>query len=334
MIRTILVPLDGSAFAERALPIATELGRRHGASLRLVTVHDPKRAYVTSPELMAAIDEANADALAEAGAYLRRKADEVKVHGVTSTVALWPGDPATVLLEEFQRQVDLVVMTTHGRGGISRAWLGSVADRVVRKGRCPVLLLRPDATPRSVTRLLEDVLVPLDGTVRAESVLDDVHELMSHADGTLHLLNVVIQPFLLDPPPRPSYAEGRAATVEQQRLRGYRYLRRLARPLRLDGKAIATEVVAGSDPVEEILAYVRQHDVRLVAIATRGRGGFARWAIGSVADKVIRSGTAAVLVVHTETVREGNQFSTGYEAALTEPEDSDRLEALEQPVPG
>ena len=326
MIRTILVPLDGSEFAERALPIAADLGRRHGASLRLVTVHDRKHAYVSTPELMTALDEVDADAQDQAAAYLRRKADEVQAGSVAVTYALRTGDPASVLLDQMEQDVDLVVMTTHGRGGISRLWLGSVADRLVRQGDCPVLLLRPDAVPRSVAELLEDVLVPLDGTVRAESVLDEVQALMTEPGGTLHLLNVVTQPFLFDPPPRPSYAAGRAATVEQQRLRGYRYLRGLAQPLRLAGKAVATQVTVSTDPAEEILAYARHHDIRLVGIATRGRGGFARWAVGSVADKVIRAGSVVVLVVHTDSVREENELSTGYEAALVEPEAAEKAE--------
>jgi nucleotide-binding universal stress UspA family protein len=319
MIRTIMVPLDGSEFAERALPIATELARWVGASLRLVTVHDIGHTPLPVSAETLTIAEIERQTQEQASQYLRRMADEASAGGVPVTHALRIGYPATALIEDADDEnVDLIVMTTHGRGGISRLWLGSVADRLSRQADCPVLLLRPDAMPPSITALFENVLVPLDGTARAESVLGDVEPLVAKADGTLHLLTVVVQPFLFDPPPRPSFGALHAASVEQQMLYAYRYLRRLARPHREAGRSVVAEAVTSTDPAAEIMAYARQHGARLVAIATHGRGGLARWAIGSVADKIIRSGSVAVLVHHTDSVRDRNELSEEYEAAVEE----------------
>src|SRR5688572_14627621 len=279
MIRTIMVPLDGSEFAEQALPIAEALAASLGAALRLVTVHDPKLAWLDPAEAAAAFADLGDSLREEEESYLQRKAGELARRGRAVAHAMRKGEPAAELAKHAQAEkVDLVVMTTHGRGGVSRLWLGSVADRLVRQSDRPVLLLRPERVPGSLDALFADVLVPLDGSARAESVLAAVDELVQRAGGGLHLLSVVVPPFIFAPPPAPVGAGLAAEPVHRRKLHAYRYLRRLAQPLRDSGRRVTTQVDVATDPAAEIVEHAARHDVQLVAIATHGRGGIARWA--------------------------------------------------------
>ena len=317
-IRTILVPLDGSAFAERALPVAAALARKLGASLHLVSVHDPASGFIDPATAAVASVELDQEIWTAQEEYLDQQAGAAAGQGLTVVHELRTGEAAAELARYAEAgSIDLVVMTTHGRGGISRLWLGSVADRMARRSERPILLLRPDAAG-TLDELLADVLVPLDGSVRAESVLGLVTGLVRGA-GTLHLINVVLPPFRFLPPPPPGISYPESEPVQRSALYAYRYLRRLARPLREAGRQVATEAKIASDPAAEILAYAARHRVGLVAIATHGRGGLDRWMMGSVADKIVRSGTAAVLVFPTHA-NDHDELSAEYQAAKREPD--------------
>jgi len=317
-IRTILVPLDGSAFAERALPVAAALAGKLGASLHLVSVHDPASGFIDPATAAVASVELDEEIRSAQQEYLDRQAGAAAAQGMPVVHELRTGEAAAELARYAEAgSIDLVVMTTHGRGGISRLWLGSVADRMVRRSARPILLLRPDAAA-TLDELLADVLVPLDGSARAESVLALVSGLVREA-GTLHLFNVVLPPFRFLPPPAPGIAYPEPEPVQRSALYAYRYLRRLARPLREAGRKVATESKVAADPAAEILAYVARHRVGLVAIATHGRGGLDRWMMGSVADKVVRAGTTAVLVVPTHE-NDHDELSGDYQAARREPD--------------
>lgn len=316
MIRTILVPLDGSEFAEAALSVARPLARRLHASLRLLTVHDLSVLELAAMADGALIQRVDRDARAEARRYLDAQVASLTSEGLHVRADLQDGDPAATLVRYLaEHAVDLVVMSTHGRGGASRLWLGSVADRMVRQGDCPVLLVRPGALPEHPETVLAEVLVPLDGSVRAEQALPLALELST---GHVHLMTVVVPPFLFNPPAAPALGTPEAEPIQRQLLRAYRYLRRLARPSRDAGRAMSAHVELSFNPTAAILGYATQHGIDCVALGSHGRGGLARWAVGSVADKVIRSGVGAVLVCRTASV--SHELSQAFRAAATEPD--------------
>ena len=146
MFRNILVPLDGSPFGEHALPIAYALARRAGAQVHLVRVHEPLAAMV--PVMAgwapgAEMEQWTREVAESQSAYVRGVAEQAPAD-VRVTPRLLHGMVLDALEVDAQRiGADLVVMTTHGRGGIARAWLGSVADGLVRRLHVPVLLVRP-----------------------------------------------------------------------------------------------------------------------------------------------------------------------------------------------
>lgn len=147
MFFRILVPLDGSSRAEEALEPAAALARAFGGNLRLVRVcPGPVSAdYIVDVHMHQALERRERANLEQ---YLEKARSPYSEHGLTVvTRLLEAGDPAEQLLEEIQADpVDLIVMTSHGRSGIARFVLGSVAERISRHATCPVLIIRPKKT--------------------------------------------------------------------------------------------------------------------------------------------------------------------------------------------
>lgn len=306
MFRRILVPLDGSDFAERILPLAADLARRMGATLALVLVH--RRL----PALVAADEAAQVEPLFDK--QLREEEDEYldglhtrvpALAGLPIEHAVLEGSVASAIAEYVkQHEVDLVTMTTHGRGPISRFWLGSVADRLVRKVHVPILLVRPDNLPQFPLAADRPVLVPLDGSPLAEVALPPALSIAGLGGSTVELLSVVEPGFVpWTPLPAAEPVPMEAESLERRRLRATKYLHELAEKLRAQGRRVTAEVQVGADPAKVILQEVDERKAGLVALATRGLGGAERFLLGSVADKLIRSAHCAVLVVHPEDER-------------------------------
>jgi nucleotide-binding universal stress UspA family protein len=305
MTRHILVPLDGSAFSENALPMALDLTRRMGARLHLVQVHEPPVAPAY-PDAVPAYDERWDGALrAREEEYLRSLAHRcMERAGVSPETQLLDG-PVAAALASYVAEVgiDRIVMTTHGRGGISRAWMGSVADALVRRSSVPMLLIRPKLDRIDWDRVFtaSHILVPLDGSELSEGILDPALELggLNHARYTL--LRVVLPlPFVSAPyAAGPSFNEAGAA---QSRDNAAQYLESVARRLRDRGAQVDTDTVFHTSPAIGILDYAATHSVDAIAMATHGRGGWSRVALGSVADKVLR-GTMMPVLLYRPPVR-------------------------------
>jgi len=147
MYGNILVPLDGSNFAEEALSHAITLARVFGSRVTLIYVIEPMSLYpeqgITGPIL--SIPLSNEREEADAKAYLHKRQTELTSTGIDNKYVIEQGDPASEIIDySTKNNIDLIVMTTHGRSGVGRLVYGSVADRVLRQSKCPVLLIRSD----------------------------------------------------------------------------------------------------------------------------------------------------------------------------------------------
>jgi nucleotide-binding universal stress UspA family protein len=296
MIRTLLVPLDGSPFGEQALPYALAIVRRSGGSIHLVHAHDVDLAAWILP-----MDTWDLEIRERERAYLSRIVDGLTEElGRAPSAALRDGDPVDVIeAEAAEIGADLVVMTTHARGGLERAWLGSVADGLVRRGGIPLLLVRPvdrAAPPDGGALLAGPILVPLDESELSEGVLEPAAALARIGSGRMVLLHVV--------PPSLEVA-GHVFRVDEARLeeasaRAESYLEGVAGRLRREGLEVAVRVVAHEAPAAAILEAAAAEGAGVVAMSTHGRSGLGRLVLGSVADKVIRSARLPVLVMRPE----------------------------------
>jgi nucleotide-binding universal stress UspA family protein len=275
MFQQIMVPLDGSELAERALPCAEQLGVATGATLHLVHVVElaPPLTWPFAPAYLpgSVHDDLVAQETQQATAYLDKMRERVAAGGVHVRTEQMVGYAAATLLDyERDAGIDLVVMCSHGRTGLARFALGSVAERLLHHGTAPVLLVRPFGDP--VT--LEHAVVPLDGSERAEEALRVVDQLVRYVVHEVTLLRVI-----------GAAEEGPEAE---------RYLEEVARRLKQEHLACWQRVAQG-DPAEAIIDMAGTD--KLVVMATRGRSGLTRWALGSVADRVAHGGVAAVLLV-------------------------------------
>lgn len=290
-LRTVLVPLDGTAFAEAALPFAAQVARRHGATLRLVLVHDPP---------VDGSDAAAALALTLRGTtldYLRAVASRLDPAGtLVQGVEVLQG-PVGATLATASSSADLVVLATHGRGGLSRAWLGSVADYLLRHAAAPVLLVRPAEVPATFRAVpLSRVLVPLDASAASESAIAAATAV---ADAPAHFtLLGVIEPVLgVGEPAVPYPVPMDPALLADVRAAVESRLGRVAAALRSGGHHADAKVVHVASPAAAILAEARDGGHHLIAMTTQGQGGVGRLLLGSVADKVVRGADIPVLTL-------------------------------------
>jgi nucleotide-binding universal stress UspA family protein len=307
MIRSILVPVDGSRIAESAMAVACAIGRmQQRATVEVVSVF-PSPLEQPRAEAPAWSHRATGDLAANARTYTAHLAERLAVlgEGLTTSATALEGLPAETLVERARAaHHDLVVMTTHGRSGPSRLWLGSVADRVVRQSPAPVLLIRDpgDEGWRAAAPPYSHVLVPIDDDGVSEQVIPLVLSLAG-SGARLDLLHVVVPTWL-----HPTHSVFPVAEVAAEsatppdavgvnRDAARRYIDRLAQSYARTGLDVRTHVVVDPHPAEAILALARGTGAQLIGMASHGRHGPARVLLGSVSDKVLRGADVPILVV-------------------------------------
>lgn len=310
----LLVPLDGSELAAKALPVAEGLCRQLAARLDLVSIVPPTvlpyiggGPYIPG-DVYLRIDTERAQ---EVERYLVATAAEIRTRGLTIQAHLGRGDPASGVLDTAQALgALLIVMTTHGRTGLARFALGSVADRLVRGGVAPVLLLRSFPEPvHGQDQSLSHALIPLDGSPLAETPL---FSLVPQLAGAVFRAITVLR--VADPR---DGEEGRQrcetylAAVRQRLVDHLDHLDRLGRLGRLGRLdragdragdrdcAISVLVRSGKNPAASIVEASQDGACDLVLMATNGEAGIGRLAFGGVTDRVLRDGTTPLLLAHT-----------------------------------
>jgi nucleotide-binding universal stress UspA family protein len=297
MLRTILVPLDGSAFSAKALPVAAAIAKRTGATLHVVSVLDPS-AYVPFVPGEVLVPVMDTDALAA-----RREADEAAVkaeaarlvqEGVSATGRLLEGTVVEALAEyAVEILADLVLMTTHGRSGLERLWLGSVATSFLHRAPCPVYLVRPTGDTTTSVLPTGTMLVPLDGSAFADSMLPRAAEFAQAVGLSMRLFTVTIPNAI---PMAPFGTEALLADesdLTRQEHEAKQRLESLAATLTVPA---TTEVATDMTATRAILEQAESPDVGLIAMATHGRTGLARLVMGNVADAVLRGAPKPMLV--------------------------------------
>ena len=296
-IRTVLVPLDGSSFAEQALPWAIVIAQKSRARLRLAMVHQlpsPPPLDEATVRLYTKVELALRKSQRD---YLHRTAARIKGDDkVQTATAMLEGPPAPALAKYVTEVgVDLVVMTTHGRGGLERAWVGSVADQLVRTLEIPMLLIRPAEGGTSMTGA-KRLLVPLDGSRRAEAILPAAMALAAVTGTEIALLQAVAPVSVMTDPPT-SYPMGIDEEITKlERQQAQDYLDSLAEQLTAAGTRSSGAAVLGGTAFDTIRAVADEPGTGVIAITTHGRGGVRRMVLGSIADKLVRSGNVPVLV--------------------------------------
>jgi nucleotide-binding universal stress UspA family protein len=238
----------------------------------------------TPSELLLFRGVARAEEGKDARTYLVRLSEALNGQNVRSAISVETGEPGPAILARLQSGAfDVGALTTHGRTGMTRVLLGSVAEFVVRSARVPLILNRPDARIGEWRR----IIVPLDGSPAAEAVLGDLERIAPGTGATLHLMNVA-EAALAAPGVKYSYAEVTAPDLKP-------YLREVADRLRAKGLNVETETRTGS-PAADIVGRAVESGAGLIAMTTHGRTGLSRVIMGSVAEQIIRTAPCPVLI--------------------------------------
>ena len=298
MFRRLLVPLDGSAMAEAAIPVAARFAAHTGASLTLVHVIERNAPTAVHRERHLV----NAE---EAEAYLGQTARLPALAGLTVDTHVHTAEVSDVAASIYEHSAelgpDLVVMTTHGRGGARRLIFGAIAQQVIALGTTPVLLVRPSAAVAGPagTAGLQTILAPIDGDPDHEKSLPVAAELAVAFSCGLHLLMVV---------PGFRHLSGSAAAagmllpgatrlkLEMDTAGAEEYVQARRAELSQSGVAATCEVFRG-DPARAIVKSTRRLACGLVVMGTHGRAGTDAFWAGSVAARVVAHSRAPVLLV-------------------------------------
>jgi nucleotide-binding universal stress UspA family protein len=318
MYRSILVPLDGSQLSEAALPVASEIARRSGATLHLLLVTMRAMAAPIFVEALPVVDE-DMHSLGKTHdqAYLEQIRDRLTAAGeLPVTVAvldpLAADDheqtiPGFIAAYAVANGVDLIVMTTHGRGGITRFWLGSVADALIRLSPAPILLLRShdEASGLGQAAPARRILIPLDGSARSEAVVAPALALGQLLGAEYTLLHIVVPAVLGPAAPFTTPTDFNPERTRRDEAEAQRYLEEVAGRLRGLGATVGTRVLVGDQVALAILEETQRESYDLIAMSTAGRSGIRRLLIGSVADKVLRRAEAPLLL-HREDPPSGS----------------------------
>jgi nucleotide-binding universal stress UspA family protein len=296
---TIMVALDGSGFAEGALPPARDLAKRSGARLHLVSVHEIGPTFSSDLWPTVEMDRWREDYLKEVAGKL---GDET---GGEVAASLPRGDVAERLLDEAQaKEADLLILSSHGRGRISGSWLGNVAASVLHRSRIPLLVIRPSEEAGEEDELapawagVRNILVALDGSEESEGVMGPVLTLARLYDAAIHLVRVAPFPRAYSSPYIPHAVQINQEVVNAEEERAREYLDDAVRRLVPEGVEATADVVVTPQAARGILAEATEVEADVIALASH-HGAFRRFALGSTADKVVRASHKPVLVVHT-----------------------------------
>jgi nucleotide-binding universal stress UspA family protein len=297
MYRRILVPLDGSATAERVLPYSRFVAEALKVPVELLGVIDLSEmaAHVAAGKARY-LDRLIEAAVRASETYLGRVAGTFTGVKVECTTEKGRTDELIVDKAAADKNT-LITMATHGRSGVNRWVMGSIAEKVLRSTTNPLLIIRAAETAATEGRaVLSSVVVPLDGSELAESVLPDVAELAN----ALKLKVILLRAYSM---PVNAYAtEGYYVDNYEEIITAIRdeavaYLERKVDEVKKLGVTAVSYLARDGFAAEEIIGVARETSENLIAMCTHGRSGIKRWALGSVTETVARHSGDPVLVL-------------------------------------
>ena len=282
-LRKILVTLDGSEIAENVLPYVRSLAPSFGSHVDVLG------------SVMGRKDRRLNRLLED---YISRTATNLQNEGIKADPVVLYGNAADKILDHADKNnVDLIIMATHGRSGISLWWVGSVAEKVISATKSPMLLVpvKKADKPEAVGKLtIEKILVPLDGSDAGQAALPYAETLAKQMGASISLIQVIPSPATMDPsisggPYWIKFVEAINDTAQD-------YLSGIAKKLTQQGIQTTYEVMSG-DPAYKIIEHAEHERAGLIAMSTHGRTGIARWVLGSVTDKVMHGAKMPIWIV-------------------------------------
>ena len=298
MYRNVMVPVDGSPFSREAVLHGLRIASRSGATLHLVRVA-VSPAFLATPEALPLDARSMHDLNSSELSSLYAIAAECRAHSTVDVKASLERGPVVDALTGYAKRkgIDLIVMRSHARRGLARAWFGSVADGLIRESGIAVMVVRQPSVASGLETgfQLRRILVPLDGSALAEKALQPAVDMARMDGASITLLRIVTswkerEPGAIESSLGPASAN---AVSEAQR-----YLDSLLSAPEDRSLRVTRRVVISTDVPSTILSMAEGNEVDVIALATRGQGAFKRAANGSVSDVLLRSSVVSTLVVH------------------------------------
>jgi len=290
----MLIPLDGSQTAEKVLPYARRLARSLIIPVELIAVTEILTLTAGKAHHLDSLVDA---AILRNQEYLQKIARTFTGVSVDYTVEGGAPDEAIIMKAALDKGT-LITMATHGRSGVKRWLLGSVAEKVLRGSSNPLLLVRGDEEAKTEGEVtLSQIIVALDGSELAEAVLPSVAELAK----AINLKVILLRSYTLPP-----IIGGYGAYIPDLNLNALKaeskkdavsYLDSKVQQLKSQGLDDVTPLTSEGEAAETIIELARRSPNSLIAMCTHGRSGVMRWMLGSVTEKVVRHSGNPVLVI-------------------------------------
>lgn len=306
MYTKILIPLDSSKTAEAVLSYLKDL-RSPTGEIHLVSVVEPNMyAYALASNEAVIQDKVQRVIHDDLETYLAEVRAKLTNQGFTVQAWVARGDAAQTIADVATKiEADLIAMTTHGRTGLARWALGSVADRIIHIAHQPILLVRAHET-NPATYAIRHILVPLDGSALAEEALQHATRISRQTGATLTALRV------LEPLSRWQRTLSLEHGKDERRLEAERraeadhYLAQVQARLQVEQIVNRAQVYLGG-AADAILDLIVKEPIDLVVMSTHGLSGYSRWVYGSVASKVLHSAPCPLLLLRSVDVTHSKQ---------------------------
>lgn len=295
MYRRMLVPLDGSELSEVVFPYARELAAGFGLDVILLHVHSPAargtrhvyQAYVNyQTEVM---KRQLAEVVKRIGVSDEDK--KLVVHG--EVVEGYPAEE--ILRYADEKEIDFILMATHGYSGVKRWALGSVAEKVLHVSKVPIWLVRASVPEQTTTDTWSSrmILVPLDGSELAEEVLPHAEAIAKQRGA--ELIEIVLLRVIEPPITGDHYFRNVPVTKEEV----CQYLDKIEQRLKQAGLKVRSEILEG-EPAEQIISYAGKNPANLIVMSTHARSGIGRWFYGSVTATVLHRASSPIFLVRPD----------------------------------
>ena len=295
MYSRLLVPLDGSKLAEQVLPYARSLTKALAIPVDLLAAIDVEAlGAVASPEQGRYVDTLVTEKTSNTRDYLAAIA--ATFGGVRVNCSTENGRPENLIIDRAATDPNtLIVIATHGRSGMQRWLIGSVADKVLHGSTNHLLLIRTSAEGKTDGEAaLKRAIVPLDGSSLAEKILPHIIDIARKMPLEVILFRAYALPPAISPDEYGTYTD---ELIRQLEAGAKEYLAAMTRELRHQGVQNISSVIEFGYGAEEITSLARRTPDNLIAMCTHGRSGVTRWVLGSVTERVVRHSGDPVLIV-------------------------------------
>jgi len=306
MYSKILVPLDGSDIAECVLPYVEAVAKgKNKLDVMFLYVIQPLDTPLTKHEFRAQIES---EAKAAAENYLNELIEKLTYNETVRSEVIIGEIAESIVDYAAQNEIDVIIMATHGRSGIKRWVYGSVSDKVLHESNVPIWLIRADIPPLFSQEKAQkiNILVPLDGSELAESVLDHIKKLANQlGEETVDIVLTRVCELFSNPSAHPppmamnweehlEYETNRCKDICQT------YLSKVEEDIRQNGLNVRSEVLVGN-PADAIIDFANKNAVNTIVMSTHGRTGIGRWALGSIADKILKGASCPIFLVRSKS---------------------------------